>query len=95
MNLHEQDVVEGAALDPAHLTMLVEWVRELGATVIRSHYPLDPEIEELADRYGILIWSEIPVYQVKSKYLAQRGLAFPSRAHRCGRTSSRTRIIRR
>ncbi len=84
MNLHEQDVVEGAALDPAHLTMLVEWVRELGATVIRSHYPLGPEVEELADRYGILIWSEIPVYQVKSKYLAQRG--WLSQAERILRT---------
>jgi beta-glucuronidase len=73
MNLHEQDVVEGAALDPAHLARLVQWARELGATVIRSHYPLNPEIEELADRYGILIWSEIPVYQVKSDYLGEPG----------------------
>jgi beta-glucuronidase len=73
MNLHEQDVVEGAALDPAHLARLVQWVRELGATVIRSHYPLNPEIEEMADRYGILIWSEIPVYQVQSDYLGEPG----------------------
>jgi beta-glucuronidase len=73
VNLHEQDLLEGAALDPAHLSRLVSWVRELGATTIRSHYPLDPEIEELADRYGILIWSEIPVYQVADRYLSQPG----------------------
>jgi len=30
-------------------------LRELGATVIRAHYPLNPEIEEMADRDGILI----------------------------------------
>jgi beta-glucuronidase len=71
VNVHEQDLIEGAALDPAHLSRLVAWVREVGATLIRSHYPLNPEIEELADRYGILIWSEIPVYQVNPIYLGQ------------------------
>jgi beta-glucuronidase len=39
--------------------------------VLRAHYPLDPQIEELADRYGILIWSEIPVYQPDPQYLSQ------------------------
>jgi beta-glucuronidase len=69
VNIHEQDLVEGSALDSAHLRRLVGWVRELGGTVIRAHYPLDPEIEEMADRDGILIWSEIPVYQVSAAYL--------------------------
>ena len=41
----------------------------LGATLIRAHYPLHPYIQELADRYGILLWSEIPVYTVKTQYL--------------------------
>jgi Glycosyl hydrolases family 2, TIM barrel domain/Glycosyl hydrolases family 2, sugar binding domain/Glycosyl hydrolases family 2 len=71
VDLHEQDITEGAALTPADLARLMGWVRELGATVIRSHYPLGPEFEELADRDGILLWSEIPVYQVQSKYLAE------------------------
>jgi beta-glucuronidase len=73
VNIHEQSPQTGAALAPAQLSQLVAWTRELGATVIRSHYPLDPEIEELADRDGILIWSEIPVYQVKSQYQSQPG----------------------
>jgi beta-glucuronidase len=47
----------------------VQWARALGATLIRAHYPLNPEIVEQADRYGILIWSEIPVYQVQSDFL--------------------------
>jgi beta-glucuronidase len=51
----------------------VGWIRALGATVIRTHYPVNPEIEELADRYGILIWSEIPVYHVKNQYFTQPG----------------------
>ncbi len=69
VNLHEQDIDEGAALDTAHLRRLISWVKELGATMIRAHYPLSPELEEMADRAGILLWSEIPVYMVKSQYL--------------------------
>jgi beta-glucuronidase len=61
--IHEQNVQTGAALSPAQLTSLVGWERRLGSTVIRSHYPLNPEILEMADRDGILVWDEIPVYQ--------------------------------
>jgi beta-glucuronidase len=72
-SIHEQELGAGAALDPAYMRRLVGWIRELGATVIRAHYPLNPEIEEMADRDGILLWSEIPVYQVNAAYLGQRG----------------------
>jgi beta-glucuronidase len=70
VNLHEQTVAGGAALAPADYVQLMNWVKELGAKIIRAHYPLGPEIEEMADRDGILIWSEVPVYQVQSQYLA-------------------------
>ena len=70
-DLHEQNITTGAALTPAQLSALVGWVRELGGGIIRAHYPLNPEIEELADRDGILLWSEVPVYQVNSTYLAR------------------------
>jgi beta-glucuronidase len=73
VNIHEPSPQTGAALDPTQLSQLVASTRELGARVIRAHYPLDPQIEELADRDGLLIWSEIPVYQVPSQYLAQPG----------------------
>ena len=78
VNLHEQDVALGAALDPAHVARIIGWIRSLGATVIRAHYPLSPEIEQAADRDGILIWSEVPVYQVRSVYLEDP--AWPSQA---------------
>jgi beta-glucuronidase len=74
VNLHELDITEGAALDTAHLARLMGWVRDLGATVIRAHYPLGPEIEEMADREGILIWSEVPVYQLATQVLGKRGV---------------------
>jgi beta-glucuronidase len=62
VEFREQNLQLGAALDPAHLQRLMAWVRALGATVIRSD-PLNPEIEEMADRDGILLWSDIPVTQ--------------------------------
>jgi len=79
VNLHEQSLLTGAALDPAQLAELVGWARELGADIIRAHYPLNPEIEEMADRDGILLWSEVPVYQVSSQYMSQAG--WVTRAH--------------
>jgi beta-glucuronidase len=71
VNLHEQTLQTGAAMTPAQDAQLMSWVQQLGATVIRAHYPVGPEMEEMADRDGILIWSEIPVYQVQSQYLDQ------------------------
>ena len=72
-DLHELNVQSGAALSPTQLQTMVGWVRELGGKVIRAHYPLNPQIEEAADRDGILLWSEIPVYQVNSSYLTRSG----------------------
>ncbi len=80
VSLHEQSISTGSALAPAQLQRLIGWVRSLGATVIRVHYPFNPEIEELADRYGILIWSEIPVYQESSQQLASPALLARARA---------------
>ncbi|HET9103347.1 MAG TPA: glycoside hydrolase family 2 TIM barrel-domain containing protein [Solirubrobacteraceae bacterium] len=71
-SLHEQAVSTGSALDSAQLTQLVSWAQQLGATILRAHYPLNPLIEQLADQDGILLWSEIPVYQSNNTYLGQR-----------------------
>ena len=68
--IHEENVVTGAALDPHQLGAIVGWARALGTHVIRAHYPLNPQLEEQADRYGILLWSEIPVYQTDPQYLS-------------------------
>jgi beta-glucuronidase len=72
-DLHEVNIHSGAALSPSQLQTMVGWVRELGGRIIRSHYPFNPQIEEAADREGILLWSEIPVYQVNSRYLTRPG----------------------
>ena len=62
VSVHEQTVQSGAALDVYQQTQLLGWAQQLGADIIREHYPLDPEAEEMADRDGILLWSEVPVY---------------------------------
>jgi beta-glucuronidase len=72
-DLQELNVQSGAALSPTQLQTMVGWIRELGGKVIRAHYPLNPEMEEAADRDGLLIWSEIPVYQTNSTYLTRTG----------------------
>jgi beta-glucuronidase len=69
VGLHEDDLVTGSAITSARRAQIVAQAKELGATVIRAHYPLHPEMHELADRQGLLIWSEIPVYAVKTQYL--------------------------
>ena len=69
VNIHEQSVATGAALTVAQQAQLIGWARALGATIIRAHYPLDAAMEEMADRDGLLLWSEVPVYQVGSDRL--------------------------
>lgn len=42
---------------------LFSWLRELGCNYVRlAHYPHNEYEIRLADRLGILVWSEIPVY---------------------------------
>jgi beta-glucuronidase len=72
VSIHEQTLSTGAALNVPQLQQLITWAQELGVGIIRAHYPLDPELEEMADRAGILLWSEVPVYQSKDAELRNR-----------------------
>jgi beta-glucuronidase len=46
----------------------------VGATLMRTHYPMHPYTHELADRQGVMIWSEIPVYAIKTANLVKPGV---------------------
>ncbi len=72
VGLHEDSPDKGFAIDSATRARFIAETKDLGATLIRSHYPLHPELQELADRNGIMLWSEIPVYAIKTKYLKQK-----------------------
>jgi beta-glucuronidase len=69
VGLHEEVKGKGFALDDADRLRLIAEAKAIGATVLRVHYPYSEGIHELADRLGLLIWSEIPVYQVHTKYM--------------------------
>jgi beta-glucuronidase len=69
--IHEDSKTKGFAIGNAERDQALAWMKELGATMVRSHYPLHPYFQEQADRLGIMQWSEIPVYSVKTPYLKQ------------------------
>jgi beta-glucuronidase len=53
----------GRACKDEDMRILLGWVRELGGNFVRlAHYPHDERMTRLADRLGLLVWSEIPVY---------------------------------
>lgn len=74
MGLHEDSPGKGSALSNADRNRLLDRVQQAGGTMIRAHYPLHPQMLEQADRRGLLVWSEIPFYQVRTTYLANSGV---------------------
>ncbi|MGE4427098.1 MAG: glycoside hydrolase family 2 protein, partial [Solirubrobacteraceae bacterium] len=71
VGIHEQHHTRGAAMTDGDQDRLLRQVRALGGLLIRSHYPLHPRIYEEADRLGLLVWAEVPVYQVRSSELVK------------------------
>jgi beta-glucuronidase len=65
--IHEDSLERGAALTTAQMEQTFRDLHDLGATITRAHYPLNTYELELADRYGIMVWSEVPVYRMNSK----------------------------
>jgi beta-glucuronidase len=53
----------GQAFGPEDAETLLGWARELHCNFVRlTHYPRIEDITRLADRLGLMVWSEIPVY---------------------------------
>ncbi|HKG64562.1 MAG TPA: glycoside hydrolase family 2 TIM barrel-domain containing protein [Solirubrobacteraceae bacterium] len=74
VGVQEDTRTQGFAVDNAFRDRLVAEARAVGATVLRTHYPMHPYVHELADKLGLLIWSEIPVYAVKTTYLKRESV---------------------
>ena len=68
-SIHEDDIDDGSALTARRRQADMDLLRRLGATVTRAHYPLHPYTLELADRMGILVWNQAPVYQLRAPQL--------------------------
>jgi len=53
----------GRANNDKDVETLLGWAHELGCNFVRlAHYPHDQRMTRAADRMGIMVWSEIPVY---------------------------------
>jgi beta-glucuronidase len=73
-SIHEDDRTEGGALSKRTRSLLVSRLRDLGATITRSHYPLHPAFIEAFDKYGILYWVDAPVYQLPNPFFDEPGV---------------------
>ncbi len=63
ISVHEESVENGKALTPEERLENIRLAKELGCNFMRlAHYPHHEEMARLADREGILLWEEIPVY---------------------------------
>jgi beta-glucuronidase len=62
--IHEEAPFRGGrAYSREDALTLLNWAKELGANFVRlAHYPHNEFIVREADRMGIMVWSEIPVY---------------------------------
>src|ERR1035437_8161799 len=62
--IHEEAPIRtGRAFSQEDADILLGWAKELGCNYVRlAHYPHNEYMVKAADKMGILIWSEIPVY---------------------------------
>ena len=67
--VHDDLPGKGPAWNDADRAQTIRQIKDTGATLVRSHYPLSPSFHEMADRAGLLIWSEVPVYRMNTGYL--------------------------
>ena len=66
--VHEDLPGKGPAWTEDDRIQTVTQIKDVGATLVRSHYPLSPAFQELADRAGLLVWSEVPVYRMNTSF---------------------------
>ncbi|MFZ1979348.1 MAG: glycoside hydrolase family 2 TIM barrel-domain containing protein [Bacteroidota bacterium] len=65
INIHEENPLRAArAFSESDALVLLTWAKELGCNFVRLvHYPHSEYMVRLAEKMGIMVWDEIPVYQ--------------------------------
>ena len=65
VNIHEERPLKtGRANSEADARILLNWAKELGCNLVRlAHYPHNENMVRLAEKMGLMVWDEIPVYQ--------------------------------
>jgi len=64
INIHEESPLHpGRAWSDEDATQLLTWAKDLGCNYVRlAHYPHNEAMLRMADKMGLMVWSEIPVY---------------------------------
>lgn len=65
ISVHEEYAADGGGrvTTPAGAAQLLDWALDLGCNFVRlAHYPHNEDMVRIAEKKGILVWSEIPVY---------------------------------
>jgi beta-glucuronidase len=64
VSIHEEAPYRsGRAYSEEDARTLLGWAKELGANFVRlAHYPHNENMLRMADRMGLMVWSEVPVY---------------------------------
>lgn len=63
ISIHEENATGGRGSSEADALRLLNWAKELGCNFVRlAHYPHNENMIRLADKMGLLVWEEIPVY---------------------------------
>lgn len=62
--IHEENSMRGGrAYSPEDASLLLNWAKDLNCNYVRlAHYPHSEHMLKLADKMGILVWEENPVY---------------------------------
>ncbi len=64
ISIHEENAMRGArAFNDADALVSLTWAKELGCNYVRlAHYPHNEHMIKMADKMGMMVWEEIPVY---------------------------------
>ncbi|NMM47564.1 glycoside hydrolase family 2 protein [Marinigracilibium pacificum] len=64
ISIHEEAPFgAGRVTSEAECQVLIDWAKELGCNFVRlAHYPHSEQMVKVAEKNGLLVWSEIPVY---------------------------------
>ena len=65
VNIHEEIPLRASrAFSESDALVLLGWAKELGCNLVRlAHYPHSEYMVKLAEKMGLLVWEELPVYQ--------------------------------
>src|SRR4051812_44911609 len=67
VNRHQDWLNRGWATTPAQVMRDFALMREMGVNALRTaHYPQDELVYDLADRYGILVYTEVPFVAISA-----------------------------